>query len=97
VVLWDHADEDTRRRTLSAVESTPDSFIAQEQVTLSVAPTVCDGRLEPRHVDLRPYAVLGDAGVRLLPGGISRVALVEGSMVVNSGQGGGAKDTWVLD
>lgn len=97
VVLWDHADEDTRRRTLAAVESTPDSFIAQEQVTLSVAPTVCDGRLEPRHVDLRPYAILSDAGVRLLPGGISRVALVEGSMVVNSGQGGGAKDTWVLD
>jgi uncharacterized circularly permuted ATP-grasp superfamily protein len=58
---------------------------------------VCDGRLQPRHVDLRPYAVLSDAGVRLLPGGISRVALVEGSMVVNSGQGGGAKDTWVLD
>ena len=97
VVLWDHADEDTRRRTLADVGKDPDAFIAQEQVTLSVAPTVCDGRLEPRHVDLRPYAVLSDAGVRLLPGGISRVALVEGSMVVNSGQGGGAKDTWVLD
>jgi uncharacterized circularly permuted ATP-grasp superfamily protein len=97
VVLWDHADEDTRRRTLAAVRNSPDSFIAQEQVTLSVAPTVCDGRLAPRHVDLRPYALLSAAGVRLLRGGISRVALVEGSMVVNSGQGGGAKDTWVLD
>jgi uncharacterized circularly permuted ATP-grasp superfamily protein len=97
VVLWDHADEDTRRRILSAVRSDPDGFIAQEQVTLSVAPTVCDGRLEPRHVDFRPYAVLTNEGVRLLRGGVSRVALVEGSMVVNSGQGGGAKDTWVVD
>jgi uncharacterized circularly permuted ATP-grasp superfamily protein len=97
VVLWDHADEETRRRTLAAVRKAPDGFIAQEQVTLSVAPTVCDGRLEPRHVDFRPFAVLSDQGVRLLPGGVSRVALVEGSMVVNSGQGGGAKDTWVLE
>jgi uncharacterized circularly permuted ATP-grasp superfamily protein len=96
VVLWDHADEETRRRTLAAVEADPAAFIAQEQVTLSVAPTVCDGGLEPRHVDLRPYAVLGDDGVRVLPGSISRVALVKGSMVVNSAQGGGAKDTWVL-
>ena len=97
VVLWDHADEDTRRRILAAVKSDPDGFIAQEQVTLSVAPTVCDGRLEPRHVDFRPYAVFTNEGVRLLRGGVSRVALVEGSMVVNSGQGGGAKDTWVMD
>jgi uncharacterized circularly permuted ATP-grasp superfamily protein len=97
VVLWERADEDTRRRTLAAVRSDPDGFIAQEQVTLSVAPTVCDGRLEPRHVDFRPYAVLTNEGVRLFRAGVSRVALVEGSMVVNSGQGGGAKDTWVMD
>lgn len=97
VVLWDYAGDKARRETLAAVAGDPDAFIAQEQVTLSVAPTVCDGRLAPRHVDLRPYAVLSDAGVRVLPGAISRVALVEGSMVVNSGQGGGAKDTWVLD
>jgi uncharacterized circularly permuted ATP-grasp superfamily protein len=96
VVLWDHADEDARRRTLDAIAEAPDAFIAQEQVTLSVAPTVCDGRLVPRHVDLRPYGVLSDDGVRLLPGGVSRVALIEGSMVVNSSQGGGAKDTWVV-
>ena len=97
VVLWERADEDTRRRTLAAVRSDPDGFIAQEQVTLSVAPTVCDGRLEPRHVDFRPYAVLTNEGVRLFRAGVSRVALAEGSMVVNSGQGGGAKDTWVMD
>jgi uncharacterized circularly permuted ATP-grasp superfamily protein len=96
VVLWDHADEETRRRSLDAIAEDPDAFIAQEQVTLSVAPTVCDGRLVPRHVDFRPYGVLSDDGVRLLPGGVSRVALIEGSMVVNSSQGGGAKDTWVV-
>ena len=97
VVLWDYAGDRERRETLAAVAADPDAFIAQEQVTLSVAPTVCDGRLAPRHVDLRPYALLSDAGVHVLPGAISRVALVEGSMVVNSGQGGGAKDSWVLD
>jgi uncharacterized circularly permuted ATP-grasp superfamily protein len=96
VVLWDHADEDTQWRTRDAIAEDPDAFIAQEQVTLSVAPTVCDGRLAPRHVDFRPYGVLSDDGVRLLPGGVSRVALIEGSMVVNSSQGGGAKDTWVV-
>ena len=81
----------------AALSKDPGGYIAQEQVLLSVAPTVCGSRLEPRHVDLRPYAVLSGAGVSLLPGAISRVALVEGSMVVNSGQGGGAKDTWVLE
>jgi uncharacterized circularly permuted ATP-grasp superfamily protein len=64
-------------------------------VTLSVHPTVVDGRLEPRHVDLRPYVLVTDDGVRVLPTAISRVALEEGSLVVNSGKGGGAKDTWV--
>jgi uncharacterized circularly permuted ATP-grasp superfamily protein len=69
--------------------------VAQELVALSVHPTVCDGKLEPRHVDLRPYAVLTDDGVRVLAA-LSRVALERGSMVVNSNRGGGAKDTWVL-
>ncbi|MEA2330375.1 MAG: hypothetical protein QOH58_513 [Thermoleophilaceae bacterium] len=95
VVIWRDADESTRRRMLAAIERDPNAFVAQELVTLSVHPTVCEGRLEPRHVDLRPYAVLSDDGVRALPGGLSRVALEAGSMVVNSGRGGGAKDTWV--
>ena len=63
-------------------------------MTLSVHPTVCDGRLEPRHVDLRPYAVLTTTACEC-SGAVSRVALERGSMVVNSGRGGGAKDTWV--
>jgi uncharacterized circularly permuted ATP-grasp superfamily protein len=96
VVLWDEADAQTRRRVREAVEREPFAFVAQELVPLSVHPTVCDGALAPRHVDFRPYAVVNDRGVHVMPGGISRVALEEGSMVVNSGQGGGAKDTWVL-
>jgi uncharacterized circularly permuted ATP-grasp superfamily protein len=95
VAIWRDADASTRRRLRAAIDRDPRGFVAQELVALSVHPTVCDGRLEPRHVDLRPYAVLGGGGVRVLPGGLSRVALQRGSMVVNSGQGGGAKDTWV--
>lgn len=97
VVLWREAGERTRERTLAAIEADPGAFVAQERVTLSVHPTVVDGAsLEPRHVDLRPYALTDAAGTSVLDGGLSRVALERGSMVVNSGQGGGAKDTWVL-
>jgi uncharacterized circularly permuted ATP-grasp superfamily protein len=86
-----------REHQARLIESQPDRFIAQELVHLSTAPTeVGDGRLEPRHVDLRPFAVFGDE-IRIVPGGLTRVALQEGSMIVNSSQGGGSKDTWVLD
>ena len=95
VVLWRDADERERERALAEIEADPGAFVAQELVELSVHPTVCDGRLEPRHIDLRPYALLADEGVRIQPGGLSRVALERGSMVVNSGRGGGVKDTWV--
>jgi uncharacterized circularly permuted ATP-grasp superfamily protein len=75
----------------------PHRYIAQELVHLSTAPTeVGGGRLAPRHVDLRPFAVFGEE-IRIVPGGLTRVALREGSMIVNSSQGGGSKDTWVLD
>ena len=95
VVIWRDADEETRERVRARVASEPGGWIGQELVKLSVHPTVIDGRLEPRHVDLRPYAVLTDDGVRVLLAASSRVALERGSMVVNSGQGGGAKDTWL--
>ncbi len=78
------------------IEHEPDRYIAQELVHLSTAPTVDgDGRLTPRHVDLRPFAVFGE-DIRIVPGGLTRVALEPGSMIVNSSQGGGSKDTWVL-
>jgi uncharacterized circularly permuted ATP-grasp superfamily protein len=79
------------------IEAAPERFVAQELVHLSTVPTETDeGRLAPRHVDLRPFAVFGDE-IRIVPGGLTRVALREGSMIVNSSQGGGSKDTWVLD
>ena len=73
----------------------PHNFISQPMVDLSVCPTLVDGSVAPRHVDLRPYAVTGRE-TWVLPGGLTRVALKEGSIIVNSSQGGGTKDTWVL-
>ena len=64
-------------------------------VSLSRSPTYCDGLMECRHIDLRPYIIYGD-DVKIVPGGLTRVALRKGSLVVNSSQGGGSKDTWVL-
>ncbi len=75
----------------------PDGFIAQPTLALSTCPTLVDKGLAPRHVDLRPFVLTGSDGMRLTPGGLTRVALKEGSLVVNSSQGGGTKDTWVLE
>jgi uncharacterized circularly permuted ATP-grasp superfamily protein len=77
------------------VRANPRNYIAQPTLSLSRVPTICDGRLEGRHVDLRPYILYGK-DVFVLPGGLTRVALRKGSLVVNSSQGGGSKDTWVL-
>ena len=96
VVIWRDADGNTRARVRAALERHPAGFIGQELVSLSVHPTACDGRLEPRHVDLRPYALVTDRGARVLEAAISRVALEPGSMIVNAAQGGGMKDTWAL-
>jgi len=74
----------------------PANYISQPCINLSVAPTLVDGRIEPRHVDLRPFAVTGSS-TWVLPGGLTRVALKRGSLVVNSSQGGGSKDTWVVE
>jgi uncharacterized circularly permuted ATP-grasp superfamily protein len=70
--------------------------VAQELVRLSTHPTVVDGRLAPRHVDVRPFVFYDGRRARALPGGLTRVALEEGELVVNSSRGGGGKDTWVL-
>jgi len=74
----------------------PRQFIAQPTISLSAAPCYMNGCLMPRRIDLRPFAVCGPGGIEIVPGGLTRVALTEGSMVVNSSQGGGSKDTWVL-
>lgn len=79
------------------LKSDPSKFIAQPTLALSTCPTFVDEGVAPRHVDLRPYVLTGADGVRFVPGGLTRVALKDGSLVVNSSQGGGTKDTWVLD
>jgi uncharacterized circularly permuted ATP-grasp superfamily protein len=78
------------------IRDDPRSWIAQPMMELSTVPTQIESTLAPRYVDLRPFAVNDGNGVWVLPGGLTRVALVEGSRVVNSSQGGGSKDTWVL-
>jgi uncharacterized circularly permuted ATP-grasp superfamily protein len=74
----------------------PCNYISQPCIDLSVAPTLIDGRVEARHVDLRPFAITGRQ-TWVLPGGLTRVALRRGSLIVNSSQGGGSKDTWVFE
>ena len=97
VFIGPQASADEREAQARLIEAQPDRFIAQELVHLSTVPThTGDGHLAARHVDLRPFAVFGDE-IRIVPGGLTRVALQEGSMIVNSSQGGGSKDTWVLD
>lgn len=77
------------------VKANPDNYIAQPTLALSTCPTLVEDGIAPRHLDLRPFVLIGDE-VRLVPGGLTRVALRKGSLVVNSSQGGGTKDTWVL-
>jgi uncharacterized circularly permuted ATP-grasp superfamily protein len=74
----------------------PGNYIAQPTLALSTVPILTDSGLAPRHVDLRPFVLVSDQ-VKIIPGGLTRVALKEGSLVVNSSQGGGTKDTWVLE
>jgi uncharacterized circularly permuted ATP-grasp superfamily protein len=78
------------------VKAHPEGYIAQPTLALSTCPTYVDSGIAPRHIDLRPF-VLSGKEVRMAPGGLTRVALKEGSLVVNSSQGGGTKDTWVLE
>ena len=98
LLMGPSASQEQIEQTRAAVESHPRGWIAQPVVTFSTCPTVVDGgRVEARHVDLRPFAVNDGDEIYVLPGGLTRVALPEGSLVVNSSQGGGSKDTWVLD
>ena len=96
VTIGSQAGEAELALARAELEAHPEQYVAQPIVPLSRHPTVIDGRLEPRHVDLRPFAFFAD-DVSLAPGGLSRVAFDAGEMVVNSSQNGGGKDTWVLD
>jgi uncharacterized circularly permuted ATP-grasp superfamily protein len=75
----------------------PDNYIAQPTLSLSTVPIFTRAGLAPRHVDLRPFVLVSPQGIDITPGGLTRVALKKGSLVVNSSQGGGTKDSWVLD
>jgi len=97
IVIGPQASDEELARTRAAIEANPRGFIAQELVILSTSPTRVEQGLEPRHVDLRPFAINQGDRIWVLPGGLTRVALPKGSMIVNSSQGGGSKDTWVLD
>ena len=97
VVIGPAADDERLAALARAVRADPSRWIAQEVVRLSTVPTVdADGTLVSRHVDLRPFAIFGEQ-IRIVPGGLTRVALEPGSLIVNSSRGGGSKDTWVLD
>jgi uncharacterized circularly permuted ATP-grasp superfamily protein len=84
--------EDFRRRLIAK----PDGYIAQPTLALSACPTYVESGIAPRHIDLRPFVLSGKT-ISMVPGGLTRVALQEGSLVVNSSQGGGTKDTWILE
>jgi uncharacterized circularly permuted ATP-grasp superfamily protein len=96
IVFGPEASEKELAAVSKKIRDDPRSWIAQPMMELSTVPTRIDNSLAPRYVDLRPFAVNDGDDVWVLPGGLSRVALVEGSRVVNSSQGGGSKDTWVL-
>jgi len=96
IVIGPQADQSTLDSLRRTVAADPRGWIAQRPVALSTSPTLIGNQVAPRHIDLRPFAINSGDDIWLLPGGLTRVALPEGALVVNSSQGGGSKDTWVL-
>jgi len=96
MLIGPHSTSEQRSEFRDRIMAEPRNYIAQPTINLSTAPCFVDGTIEPRHVDLRPYVVYGGENITIVPGGLTRVALRKGSLVVNSSQGGGSKDTWVL-
>jgi uncharacterized circularly permuted ATP-grasp superfamily protein len=97
LVIGPNATDEELAVLRAQIEADPRAYISQEVVGLSRVPTVTDDGLDGRHVDLRPFVISSADGIEVLPGGLTRVALRKGSLIVNSSQGGGTKDTWVLD
>jgi uncharacterized circularly permuted ATP-grasp superfamily protein len=96
MLVGPHATKEACEHFRGRIQANPENYIAQPTLALSTSPVFTKSGLAPRHVDLRPFVLTGREGVKLVPGGLTRVALTEGSLVVNSSQGGGTKDTWVL-
>ncbi len=97
MLIGPHATAAQREEFRARIIANPAHYIAQPTLALSTVPTLVEAGIAPRHVDLRPFVLSTKDSVRIVPGGLTRVALREGSLVVNSSQGGGTKDTWVLD
>ena len=97
MLVGPHATQDKIAEFRAKLRDDPDNFIAQPTLRLSTCPAAVGERIAPRHVDLRPFVLTGAQGMSVVPGGLTRVAMQEGSLVVNSSQGGGTKDTWVID
>jgi uncharacterized circularly permuted ATP-grasp superfamily protein len=97
MLVGPHATQAQRDMFAAKLKADPENYIAQPTLALSTCPASFDSGLGSRHVDLRPFVLSGAKGVKIVPGGLTRVALTEGSLVVNSSQGGGTKDTWVVD
>lgn len=97
MLMGHEATDEEIKDYLDNVKKKPENFIAQPILRLSTAPCYIDGKLSPRCIDLRPFALSGKDGIDICPGGLTRVALKKGSLVVNSSQGGGSKDTWVTE
>ncbi|MCB0225274.1 MAG: circularly permuted type 2 ATP-grasp protein, partial [Anaerolineae bacterium] len=95
MLIGPHSTAAEREKFKELIQANPRNYIAQPTLNLSRAPCFINGQVEARHVDLRPYILYGKR-VTIVPGGLTRVALKRGSLVVNSSQGGGSKDTWVL-
>ena len=96
IVIGSQATRDELDAAVAAIEADPRNWVAQPILSLSTVPTLVDGGVEPRHVDLRPFVLTGEQSY-VTPGGLTRVALTKGSLIVNSSQGGGSKDTWIVD
>ena len=96
MLIGPHATKEEHEKFRQAIIADPRNYVAQPVVSLSRSPSFCDGAIEGRHIDLRPYILYGEK-ITIIPGGLTRVALRKGSLVVNSSQGGGSKDTWVVD
>jgi uncharacterized circularly permuted ATP-grasp superfamily protein len=96
ILMGPQSNAEQRAQYADLIQTNPRNYIAQPMLTLSTAPTIVDDHLEARHIDLRPFVLCSGEEIYVLPGGLTRVALRPGSMIVNSSQGGGSKDTWVL-
>ncbi|MBV8662294.1 MAG: circularly permuted type 2 ATP-grasp protein, partial [Hyphomicrobiales bacterium] len=97
MLVGPHASAAQREMFAGKLRAEPSNYIAQPTLALSTCPASFESGLSSRHVDLRPFVLSGASGVKIVPGGLTRVALTKGSLVVNSSQGGGTKDTWVVD